>query len=153
MNLIARLFARKSNEKLISFEIQNSFSSFKGSLYSNSSFRAAIDAISRHVGKLTGYSSDLTISNLLQHAPNNYITAYDLLYKTATAYFTQNNAFILLQRNGGGIEALYPLMPSSVEFVGGTDGALYIKMLFPDGKQVTLPYADVVHLRRHFSNN
>ena len=45
------------------------------------------------------------------------------------------------------------MTPASVEFIGATDGTLYAKMLFSDGKQVLLPYADIIHLRRHFSTN
>jgi len=154
MSIISKLFSRKSNQpKSISLEIENAFSSFNGSNYHNAAHRAAVDAVSRHVGKLKGHSRFPKLESILQTSPNSYITAYDLLYKVSTAYFTQNNAFILIQRGTGGIEALYNLNPSSVEFCGGTDGNLYIKMLFHDGKQVTLPYADVIHLRRHFSNS
>lgn len=80
------------------------------------------------------------------------MTAYDLLYKTATAYYTTNNAFVLIQRSQG-VAAFYPLTPASVEFIGAQDGTLYANMIFADGKQVMLPYADVIHLRRHFSTN
>jgi hypothetical protein len=40
-----------------------------------------------------------------------------------------------------------------VEFVQGADEAFYIKMSFSDGKQVTFPYSDIVHLRRFYYDN
>ena len=154
MGILTKLFPKRQAEPQgISIEIQSAFSSFNGSAYQNAAFRAAVDAIARHVGKLCAHTGNANLDRLLQTSPNNYITAYDLLYRAATAYFVQNNSFILIQRGTGGIEAFYNLNPSSVEFVGGTDGALYIKMLFMDSKQATLPYADIIHLRRHFSTN
>ena len=84
-----------------------------------------------------------------------------MLYKTAAAYFTHNNAFMLLQRgephlaqnSAEGIAAIYPLNPSSVEFRPGSDGALYLECTFPDGRQIAFPYTDIIHLRRHFLTN
>jgi HK97 family phage portal protein len=154
MSVLSRLFSKKqTGPKGISLEIENAFSSFNGSAYQNAAFRAAVDSISRHIGKLKAHTESVALDRLLQTAPNNYLTAYDLLYKAATDYYTRNNAFLLIQREPGGIIAFYNLSPLSVEFVGGADGVLYTKMLFPDGRLVTLPYVDVIHLRRHFANN
>ena len=67
---------------------------------------------------------------------------------------SNNNAFLLLARDDSGrITAVYLITPQSVEFVPGTDGALYLDCLFPDGRQVLFPYAYIVHLRRHFLTN
>ena len=153
MNLLQKLFGRKDTAPQgITLEIQNGFTAFSGTAYGNAAFRAAVDAIARHAGKLKAHSTDSTIESLLSGTPNPYMTAYDLLYKTATAYYTTNNAFVLIQR-GEGVAAFYPLTPASVEFIGAQDGTLYTNMIFADGKQVMLPYADVIHLRRHFSTN
>ena len=153
MNLLQKLFGRKDTAPQgITLEIQNGFTAFSGTAYGNAAFRAAVDAIARHAGKLKAHSTDSTIESLLSGKPNPYMTAYDLLYKTATAYYTTNNAFVLIQRSQG-VAAFYPLTPASVEFIGAQDGTLYANMIFADGKQVMLPYADVIHLRRHFSTN
>ena len=153
MNLLQKLFGRKDTAPQgITLEIQNGFTAFSGTAYGNAAFRAAVDAIARHAGKLKAHSTDSTIESLLSGTPNPYMTAYDLLYKTATAYYTTNNAFVLIQRSQG-VAAFYPLTPASVEFIGAQDGTLYANMIFADGKQVMLPYADVIHLRRHFSTN
>lgn len=153
MNLLQKLFGRKDTAPQgITLEIQNGFTAFSGTAYGNAAFRAAVDAIARHAGKLKAHSTDSTIESLLSGTPNPYMTAYDLLYKTATAYYTTNNAFVLIQRSQG-VAAFYPLTPASVEFIGAQDGTLYANMIFADGKQVMLPYADVIHLRRHYSTN
>lgn len=154
MNPITKLFrcnAQPPNGVML--EIQSGFTAFSGTAYGSAAFRAAVDAIARHAAKLKAHAGSATVDKLLTESPNAYMTAYDLLYKTATAYFTANNAFILIERGGGAVRAFYPLTPSSVEFIGAQDGALYVKMIFSDGKQVLLPYGDIVHLRRHFATN
>lgn len=155
MNLLQRIFQSKRQEPQgVTLEIQSGFQAFSGGAYGNAAYRAAVDAIARHAAKLKARAKGAgNIDTLLQQAPNPYISGYDLLYKIATAYYTTNNAFALIQRDGGNITAFYPLSPSSVEFIGGADGRLYAKMLFPDGRQVLLPYGDTVHLRRHFNSN
>lgn len=60
--------------------------------------------------------------------------------------------FILIQRERD-ISAFYPLTPASVEFIGAQDGTIYARLIFADGKDVLLPYADLIHLRRHYSTN
>ena len=152
MNVLSKLFRRKEPQGM-TLEIQSGFTAFSGTAYGSAAFRSAVDAIARHTAKLKAHADNSGIESLLSDTPNPYMSAYDLLYKTATAYFTSNNAFVLVQRGGSGIEAFYPLTPASVEFIGAQDGALYANMIFNDGKQVLLPYADIIHLRRHFSAN
>ena len=153
MSILSRLFGRQEKPQAF-IEINNTFSSFSGTGYNSAAFRAAVDAIGRHAAKLQAHSGDKGLETLLASAPNAYMSGYDLLYKTAAAYFTNNNAFMLLQRDGGGrITAIYPITPQSVEFRPGSDGALYLECLFPDGRQVTFAYSDIIHLRRHFLTN
>lgn len=153
MNPLQRLFRRQSEPQSISLEVQNSFTAFSGTAYSSAAFRSAVDAIARHAAKLQAHSGNSGIEPLLQTSPNPYMSGYDLLYKTATAYYTNNNAFILIERSGNQVTAFYPLTPASVEFAQAQGGMLYVKMIFSDGRQVHLSYADVIHLRRHFSTN
>jgi hypothetical protein len=48
-----------SQPKTISLEIQNSFSSFNGFTYANATFRAAVNAISKHAAKLQAHSAEV----------------------------------------------------------------------------------------------
>lgn len=154
MSIFDRLLKRKPAQGQTVIEIDNGFTAFSGTAYGNAAFRAAVDAIGRHTAKLQAHSGDTRLETLLNEAPNAYMTGFDLMYKTAAAYFTHNNAFMLLARDDGGrVAAVYPICPQSVEFKPGTDGAVYMECLFPDGKQVTFPYADIIHLRRHFLTN
>lgn len=153
MNALQKLFKRKTEPAQgISLEIQSGFTAFSGTAYGSAAFRGAVDAIARHTAKLQAHCDQAGVENLLQNTPNPYMTAYDLLYKTATAYYSTNNAFILIQRDRD-ISAFYPLTPASVEFIGAQDGTIYARLIFADGKDVLLPYADLIHLRRHYSTN
>ena len=126
---------------------------------SNAIFRGAVDTIARHTAKLKPYTKPTIqrLDRVLQIEPNPYISAYDLLYKATTAYFCDNNAFILIHRDESeNVSALYNLTPASVEFFqaeNATGGALYCKFLFKSGENVIIPYSDIIHLRRHFAKN
>ena len=153
MGILSNLFRQKAQPQAV-IEINNTFSSFSGTAYGNAAFRAAVDTIGRHTAKLQAHTDDKRLEALLNNAPNGYMSGYDLLYKTAAAYFTHNNAFLLLARDeAGSITAIYPLNPQSVEFRPAADGALYLECSFADGRQVIFPYADIIHLRRHFLTN
>jgi len=153
MNPLTRLFRKQSAPQGVTLEIQSGFTAFSGTAYGSAAFRSAVDAIARHAAKLQGHADEPGLERLLRESPNAYMTAYDLLYKTATAYFTANNAFILIDRADSRIRALYPLSPASVEFVGASGDELYARLIFTDGRQVLLPYGDLIHLRRHFATN
>lgn len=153
MGIISNLFKPKTHEQRAVIELNSTFAAFSGTAYNSATFRAAVDAISRHAAKLQAHSDDKRLETLLQATPNPYMSGYDLLYKAAANYYCTNNAFILLQRGGDGVTGIYPITPQSVEFTPGTDGALYVTCLFTDGKQATFPYGDIIHLRRHFLTN
>lgn len=149
------------------FELLNggftSFSSFTGDAYSSDIYRSAVDSIARHIAKLSGKhvvdnSSEQNnyskLNRILQHRPNPYMSGYDFLYKVATQYYLHNNAFILVQKdNRGNLTGLYPLSPSSVEYVVDGANEVYLKFLFNGGEKVTLHMNEVAVLRRHFNSN
>ncbi|MBT2813082.1 phage portal protein [Staphylococcus coagulans] len=138
-----------------------SLSQFSGDAYSNDIYRSAVDTIARHIAKLSGKHVNNTkdfnnykINRILQNRPNPYMSAYDFLYKVATQYYLFNNAFILVQKdNKGNLRNLYPLTPSSVEYVVDGVGEMYLKFLFNDGEVVHLHLSEIAVLRRHFNSN
>lgn len=140
-----------------------SFSSFTGDAYSNDIYRSAVDSIARHIAKLSGkhvvdnaseQNNYSKLNRILQHRPNPYMSGYDFLYKVATQYYLHNNSFILVQKdNRGNLTGLYPLSPSSVEYVVDGANEVYLKFLFNGGEKVTLHMNEVAVLRRHFNSN
>ncbi|WP_349236833.1 phage portal protein [Staphylococcus sp. 11511212] len=138
-----------------------SLSQFSGDAYSNDVYRSAVDTIARHIAKLSGKHVNNTkdfnnykINRILQNRPNPYMSGYDFLYKVATQYYLFNNAFILVQKDDkGNLKNLYPLTPSSVEYVVDGAGEMYLKFLFNDGEIVHFHISEIAVLRRHFNSN
>ena len=143
----------------------NAFSAWSGNAYSNDIFRSAVDAIARNAAKLKGshiikyrdheqVTGDCKLNRMLQVEPNPYMSAFDMLYKLFTHYFLYNNAFAYIQKDERGqCVAVFPLNPVHAEFLSDTGGALYVRFIFSGGREVILPYADIVHLRRNFNGN
>ncbi|WP_436950649.1 phage portal protein [Staphylococcus xylosus] len=140
-----------------------SLSSFTGDAYSNDIYRSAVDSIARHIAKLSGkhvvdnaseQNNYSKLNRILQHRPNPYMSGYDFLYKVATQYYLHNNSFILVQKdNRGNLTGLYPLSPTSVEYVVDGANEVYLKFLFNGGEKVTLHMNEVAVLHRHFNSN
>lgn len=141
-------------------DTRTGFTNWNHSAYENDVFRGAVDSIARHGAKLKplhivdGQEGNKALNLLLQKRPNQYMNTYDMLYKVITHYFIYNNAFIYIQRDeAGNATAFYPIRGTSIEF--GTNGAgeLLVKFVFQDGSDVYIPYADIIHLRRHYNDN
>lgn len=145
--------------------VNNSFSAWSGDAYANDVYRAAVDSIARNAAKLKGShviryhdrarsEGDRRINRLLQIEPNPYMSAYDLFYKLVTRLFLYNDTFAYLQRDSrGNLAGIFPLTPTRVDFLSDDSGALVCHFTFTGGKEVYLPYTDVVHLRRNFNDN
>ena len=142
---------------------QANFVPWGGDSYANDIYRAAVDAIARNAGKLKGthvvQNGDMRqqasgrINRLLQVQPNPYMNAFDLIYKVVTHYFLYNNGFLYIQRENGNVMGIYPLSPNRVEFLEDAAGQLFCKFFFANGRNVILPYSDIVHIRRNFNRN
>lgn len=167
MGLLDRLF-RKSKSvtraRLVN-EPATGFSTYAGDAYANDIYREAVDAIARNAGKLKGshvikyadherVDGDCKLNRLLQTRPNRYMSAYDFLYKMVTRLFLYNNSFAYLDRdNRGNIQAIYPITATHVDIYSDPTGALFCGFMLKSGREVILPYADVIHLRRFYSEN
>ena len=167
MSILDRLFRRertRTKTELIN-EPVSGFSMYGGDAYSNDIFREAVDAIARNAGKLKGshvisyadhdrIDGDCKINRLLQVRPNRYMSAYDLLYKLTTRLFLYNNAFAYLDRDErGNLRAIYPITATHVNILSDAAGSLFCGFLLRSGKEVVLPYEDVIHLRRFFNES
>ena len=165
MSILDKLFKKsttRTKAELVNEPVYG-FSNYSGDAYSNDVFREAVDAIARNAGKLKGshviaYSDqerqtgDARLNRLLQIRPNRYMSAYDLLYKLTTRLFLYNNAFAYLDRDERGIlRAIYPITATHVDIMSDATGALFSGFMLKDGREVTLPYADVIHLRRFYN--
>lgn len=166
VSFIDKLFNRKvavTNTKLIT-EPTAAFSSYGGDAYANDIYREGVDAIARNAGKLKGShvitykdadraEGDARLNRILQTRPNAYMSAYDFLYKIVTHLYLYNNSFAYLDKDGKGVSAIYPITYTSVNMLSDAAGQIYCSFTLKSGKQVLLPYADIIHLRRYFNDN
>ena len=167
MSIFDKLFNRKKTvtKAQLVREPAVGFSTYGGDAYSNDIFREAVDAIARNAGKLKGshvisyadhdrVDGDCKINRLLQVRPNRYMSAYDLLYKLTTRLFLYNNAFAYLDRDErGNLRAIYPITATHVNILSDAAGSLFCGFLLRSGREVVLPYEDVIHLRRFFNES
>jgi HK97 family phage portal protein len=95
------------------------------------------------------------LSFLLKHKPNEIMTPYDFIYKVITTLLLNDNSFIYprFDKYTGHLIGLYPLKPITVEMVIDQSDHYYIKFLFENGDSYTLPYENIIHLRKHYGQN
>ena len=165
-NLLDRIFGRRPNEdqKTIRLEIVGGygsvFSQWGGDPYTRQVVREAIDAIARNAAKLkprhirriegATVAGGGQLDRLLAVRPNRNMSAYDLLYKVVTTLQADNNAFLYPEWEGGALVAIWPVSCTRAEFLADELGTVYVRFWLRDGKPKVLPYAEVIHIRRHF---
>ena len=169
MGLFNKIFGSKktskkgtTNYKLISSS-NNFFSPFIGDMWQNDIVRSCIRPKSDAIGKLNpkhieGTGEDMKINKnprirrILQN-PNPHMSMQDFLMKMVIHRELHHNAFAYIQREKGKIKGVYPIPPSTVELLE-FQKELYLKFHFYRiGKFITVPYQDVIHLRKDFNSN
>ena len=142
----------------------NVYTPWDGNAYDDSTVRDCIDTIARHFGKMRirhirrsdGKIVETVqdkLNYLLSTKPNEFMTSSEFLEKFIAQYYSYNNAFIYIQRDtNGGVVALWPLDFSMVELLQkGSD--IFCRFTFGGGKRTTVPYTDIVHVRRHYNRD
>ena len=128
------------------------FTSWGGAIYENELVRSAIDAKARNISKLRvefqGAAQPETV-NKLKHAPNEWSTWSQFLYRLSTILDVQNTAFIVpVFDRYGRTEGIYPILPSKCKLVETKDGVPYIVYEFTHGEHAALELAKVGILNR-----
>lgn len=149
------------------------FSSFGNNIYASDVVQNCIDIIATEISKLqprhirTNSNGIQTtprgnLNRLFKFGPNELMTTRDFLEKIVWLLYLNFNVFIYpmysIVRGEGGIESrvytgLYPLNPYQVDFLQDPTGVLYVKMFFASGESFTVPYSDIIHIRKKFSMN
>ena len=118
------------------------YTSFDGGVYEMALTRACIHTFANHVSKLKPVVQGPNagrLSRLLEYQPNPWMDAKKYLYRLATIYKAENNAFIAplyddeLHRR---IVGYFPVLASQAAIVE-EDGGQYIRYHFPTGVGVT----------------
>lgn len=142
----------------------NGFYTWNGNLYQSDIVRSCIRPKAKAIGKLVpkhirnsteGFSiNPEPYIRFLLEDPNPYMSGQVLFEKITTQLELNNNAFIYIHRdeNGYPIE-LYPIIANGMEALYDKEGYLYIRFNMRNGKMVTYPYEDIIHIRKDFNEN
>lgn len=141
------------------------FYAFDGQIYKSDIVRSCIRPKAKAIGKLmaqhirdneNGFqvNPDKKINFLLEE-PNPLMTGQMFREKMATQLDLNNNAFAIIKRDPETYEPyeIYPVPAINVDMMEGPMGDMYLKFHFIDGKQMIVPYVDVIHLRQDFNNH
>lgn len=168
MGLFKNIFGSKKEIETTRFEMlsdgDSGFYSWNGKLYQSDLIRACIRPKARAIGKLgakhiRGEGENLKINpdpftRFLLEEPNKIMTMQVLLEKMTVQLELNNNAFAYIKRDLYGYPMeIYPIPCSMVEVVEGKAGDLYLKFYFNTGNKMTIPYDDVIHIRKDFNEN
>lgn len=158
-------FSGQTNIPYVNFRLlngmENVFIPWDGNSYDDATVRTCIDAIAKHAAKMKPAhirrqgkniaTTNSSIDTLLSVRPNEYMSSYDFIYKVVSQLYSHNNAFIYVKTDpAGNVVGLYPLNFSEVT-LREYQGVLYCQFNFLLAGQITVPYLDIIHLRKHFN--
>ena len=109
------------------------FTSFGGEVYESELIRAAVNARATHISKLKveiSGSARQTLQNKLKHAPNQFQTWSQFLYRLSTILDIHNSAFIVpVYDEYGDVSGIFTPLPTKCEIVQ-YDGVPYLRYEF-----------------------
>ena len=143
----------------------NGFYSWDGNLYKSDVVRACIRPRSKAIGKLIpqhlrnnsqqGFSiNPEPYIRFLLEEPNPYMSGQVFFEKMINQLSLNNNTFALIVRDENDIPVeLYNIPCVSAEAIYDKQGYLYLRFVNKNGRTVTYPYTDIIHLRQDFNEN
>lgn len=143
----------------------NGFYSWNGTIYKSDIVRACIRPKVKAIGKLVpqhirnnnvdGFKvNPEAYIRFLYEEPNPYMSGQVFREKMATQLALNNNAFALIVKDEYGYPIeMYNIPCISVEAIYDFNGELFLKFTNRNGKVVTYPYIDIIHLRQDINEN
>ncbi|ABY44603.1 phage portal protein [Bacillus mycoides] len=168
MGLFDKIFGKKQAPTTTRFEMINDngggFFAWNGDIYQSDIIRACIRPKAKAVGKLIAKhirdnSTEFKVNpdsymRFLLEEPNPLMTGQMFQEKMAVQLELNHNAFAYIKRDDFGYPTeIYPIPCTIVEVVEGAQGDIFLKFYFKNGKQMTIPYTDIIHLRKDFNDN
>ena len=138
------------------------FTTISSNIYDSKVARQCIDRIATHCAKLIPKHIQDSIGNnikgeinfLLQNEPNPLMNTFDFIYKTISMLYTDSNAFVYIAKDKEGfITGFYPVLALGYDLLQDRANNLYLKFNFVNGKEYTLPYLELIHLRLFYNKN
>ncbi|MFJ8268524.1 phage portal protein [Peribacillus asahii] len=168
MGLFDKIFSKKQPPTTTRFEMVNDdgggFYSWSGNIYQSDIVRSCIRPKAKAVGKLVAKhvrdnAAEFKINpdpylRFILEEPNPLMTGQVMQEKLATQLELNNNAFAYIKRDELGYASeIYPIPCTSVEVVENGTGDIFLKFYFRNGKNMTVPYIDIIHLRKDFNED
>lgn len=167
-NLFSSIFGVKKQTKITKTQLEmlNSynaqFTTLGNDTYDSKVARQCIDRIATHCAKLIPKHIKDSISNnikgdinfLLQNQPNPIMTKFDFIYKTVSMLYTDSNAFVFIAKDKTGyITGFYPILATNYDLLEDATGKIYLQFKFVNGKEYTIPYLELIHLRLFYNKH
>ncbi|MCD8025078.1 MAG: phage portal protein [Candidatus Gastranaerophilales bacterium] len=165
-NLYQQFFGNKAKSEIkgaTHFQLLNQIfgnvTNFNGQIYDEATVRSCIHTIATNCAKLKPqHRKSRTVINdslnrILSLRPNQYMSSFEFIYKIVTQLLCSSNSFVYIHRDGfGRIVGFYPINFSNLRMLE-YQGETFVEFSFMNSKKVVLPYADLIHIRRHFNEN
>lgn len=120
------------------------FTTFNGSIYESQLIRSAINARATHIAKLKieiGGSARPNLRTKLQHAPNQFQTWYQFMYRLSTILDIHNTAFICpIYDPLGEVSGIICPLPQRCEVISYND-VPYLRYEFASGERAAIELA------------
>lgn len=138
------------------------FTTINSNIYDSKVARQCIDRIATHCAKLIPKHIQDSIGNnikgeinfMLQNEPNPIMNTFDFIYKTISMLYTDSNAFVYIAKDRDGfITGFYPILAMNYDLLQDQANKIYLQFKFVNGKQYTLPYLELIHLRLFYNQN
>ncbi|WP_242270994.1 phage portal protein [Bacillus cereus group sp. BfR-BA-01425] len=168
MGLFNKMFGKKQSPTMTRFEMINDngggFFAWNGDIYQSDIIRACIRPKAKAVGKLIAKhirdnANEFKVNpdpymRFILEEPNPLMTGQMFQEKMTVQLELNHNAFAYIKRDEFGYATeIYPIPCTTVEVVEGTRGDIFLKFYFKNGKHMTVPYMDIIHLRKDFNEN
>lgn len=141
---------------------ENVFAEGHSMYFDDLTVRTCVDCIARHASKLKPTHirkrkdivepDDSRLNDIISRRPNALMSTADFLYRLAYKVWLYGNAFAYVKRVNGAVRGVYLLDYASLE-LKEIDDEVYCKFQFGSGEKMTVPYSDVIHVRRYFGQN
>lgn len=117
------------------------FTTFQGSIYESQLIRAAINARATHISKLKVElmgSARQSLQSKMKHAPNQFQTWSQFMYRLSTVLDVHNTAFICpVYGDYGEVTGIISPLPANCEVVSYND-VPYLRYQFADGSKAAI---------------
>lgn len=175
IGLFDKLFHRAPKERKYATTLNGYapiYSQFGTNVYASDVVQQALKCIADEIKKLnpthvryTGADSvpvDSTIQDVLNE-PNPLMTQSEFLEKCTYLLLMNYNLFIIpiyrtwtdeqTEAERRYYEALYPIQPTTVNFIEDASGRLFVQFIFANGYDTTILYDNVIHWKYNYSVN